>query len=73
MWTAIGTRELDRGNLLEALDHFRRATTAFEAYAPAHYQMGRALQRLGEPDAARIAFERARQLNPSLVAPPGLP
>jgi tetratricopeptide (TPR) repeat protein len=69
VWTAVGTQKLDDGEILDALDCFRRATTAFEAYAPAHYQMGRALERLGQPDAARVAFARARQLNPSLVPP----
>ena len=38
--------------------------------APAHYQLGRALSRLGEHDAARSAFDRARQLNP-ILTPPG--
>ena len=69
VWTAVGTQKLDRGDLLNALDCFRRATTAFETYAPAHYQMGRTLERLGQHDAARAAFTRARQLNPSLVPP----
>ena len=42
---------------------------SFDAYAPAHYQLGRALAALGEPDAARAAFARAHELNPSLVPP----
>jgi tetratricopeptide (TPR) repeat protein len=70
VWTSVGTQKLDRGDLAGAVDCFRRATTIFESYAPAHYQLGRALQRLGQPDAARRAFTRAQQLNPSLV-PPG--
>jgi protein O-GlcNAc transferase len=69
-WTSVGIQKLDRGDLVAAVDCFRRATTIFEAYAPAHYQLGRALQRLGQPDAARQAFARAQQLNPSLI-PPG--
>jgi tetratricopeptide (TPR) repeat protein len=67
VWTAVGTQKLDSEDLLGALDSFRRAATVFEAYAPAHYQMGRTLERLGQRDAARGEFERARQLNPSLV------
>jgi superkiller protein 3 len=67
--TAVGTRKLDNGDPIGALDCFRRATLVFDAYAPAHYQMGRALERLGQHDAARAAFARARELNPSLVAP----
>jgi tetratricopeptide (TPR) repeat protein len=72
VWTAVGVQKLDGGDPLSALDCFRRATTIFEGYAPAHYQMGRTLQRLGQPDAARAAFTRAHELNPSLV-PPGAP
>lgn len=69
-WTAVGTGQLDGDDPAAAIACFRRAIDVFEAYAPAHYQMGRALQRLNRPDAARAAFARARQLNPSLVAPP---
>ena len=69
VWTSVGTMRLDAGQVVEAVDCFRRATTIFEAYAPAHYQLGRALSRLGEHDAARSAFERARQLNPILTPP----
>ncbi len=70
VWTAVGIAKMDRDDLPAALDCFRRGVAAAAGYAPAHYQMGRALQRLGQPDAARAAFDRARQLNPSLV-PPG--
>ena len=45
------------------------ATTLFDAYAPAHFQIGLVLRRLGEPDAARAAFARAAQLNPGLIPP----
>jgi tetratricopeptide (TPR) repeat protein len=69
VWTAVGTRRLDDGDPAGSIECFRRAIAAFEAYAPAHYQMGRALQRLDRRDEARAAFARARQLNPSLVAP----
>jgi tetratricopeptide (TPR) repeat protein len=70
VWTSVGTQKLDSGDAAGALDAFRRATSIFEPYAPAHYQMGRALDRLGRRDASRAAFARAHQLNPSLV-PPG--
>jgi tetratricopeptide (TPR) repeat protein len=66
--TALGTQKLEAGNLTGALEQFRRATAAFEAYAPAYYQMGRTLQRLGEIEASRAAFARAAELNPSLVS-----
>lgn len=68
--TSVGTAKLESGDLTGALDQFRRAAALDDRYAPAHYQMGRALQRLGQHEASRAAFARAQQLNPSLV-PPG--
>ena len=68
-WTAVGAQKLDAGDAAAAADCFRRATQAFDAFAPAHYQLGRALERLGQHDAARAAFARAQQLNPPLCRP----
>ena len=68
-WTAVGAQKLDAGDAAAAAECFRRATQAFEGFAPAHYQLGRALERLGQHDAARAAFARAQQLNPALVPP----
>lgn len=67
--TAVGVQKLDAGDAAGAADAFRRATQAFEAFAPAHYQLGGALQRLGQHDAAKAAFARAQKLNPALVPP----
>ena len=67
--TSVGSARFDAGNFQGALDMFRRAVNASERYAPAHYQMGRALQRLGRNDEARDAFTRAASLNPSLAVP----
>lgn len=69
-WTAVGAQKLDAGDAAAAAECFRRATHAFDRFAPAHYQLGRALDRLGQHDAARAAFARAQQLNPALVPPP---
>ena len=69
VWTAVGSEKLDRGDAAGAVACFTRATALLEAYAPAHYQLGRALLQLGQTDAARAAFATARKLNPSLVAP----
>ena len=69
VWTSVGIQKAESGDLLAAVDGFRRATAIFEAYAPAHYQLGLVFERLGEHEASRSAFERARQLNPSLVSP----
>jgi tetratricopeptide (TPR) repeat protein len=72
VWTATGTRKLDMGDAAGAQAHFERAIAIFEGYAPAHYQLGRALQKLGRLDSARAAFHRAQQLNSILVPPPNL-
>ncbi len=66
--TSVGVAKLDSGDLTSALDLFRRATIASSRYAPAHYQMGRTLQRLGRDREAADAFARAAALNPSLAA-----
>jgi tetratricopeptide (TPR) repeat protein len=69
VWTATGIQKLENADPSGAIDHFRRAVEIFEAYAPAHYQLGRALQSVGRMEASRAAFARAQQLNPSLVPP----
>ena len=69
VWTSVGIQKAGAGDLVGALSSFRRATSVYEPYAPAHYQLGLLLDRLGQPDASRVAFERAHQLNPSLVSP----
>ena len=68
-WTAVGIRKVESGDLTGAVEALGRATTAFEAYAPAHYQLGLVFHRLGRREEARAAFERAQRLNPSLVPP----
>jgi tetratricopeptide (TPR) repeat protein len=68
--TFLGIQKLAAGDPTAAADYFKQATTAFEPYAPAHYQLGLALQRLNKPTEAHTAFTRARQLNPALVPPP---
>jgi superkiller protein 3 len=68
--TVVGVQKAATGDLAGAAAVFRRATAVYEPYASAHYQLGLALQRLGQREASRAAFARAQQLNPSLVAPP---
>src|SRR5262245_8758796 len=68
--TNSGLRRFEAGDFEAALELFRRATQLFADYAPAHYQMGRTLERLGRPDDARRALARAHALDPNL-APPG--
>lgn len=69
VWTAAGIQQLERGDPAGAVDRLRRATAVFDAYAPAHYQLGRALRLVGDREASRAAFARAHQLNPHLVPP----
>jgi tetratricopeptide (TPR) repeat protein len=69
VWTTVGTQKLDGGEAAASVDCFRRAIALVDTYAPAHYQLGRALQRLGKLGEARAAFARAHALNPALVAP----
>jgi tetratricopeptide (TPR) repeat protein len=65
--SSVGTAKLDAGDLTAALELFRRATSISDRYAPAYYQMGRTLDRLGRDREARAAFSRAAALNPSLT------
>ena len=44
-WTAVGIARLDAGDAAQAAERFRRALSVFDVYAPAHYQLGRALAR----------------------------
>jgi tetratricopeptide (TPR) repeat protein len=67
--TTVGIARLERGDLAGALERFTSATGIAATYAPAHYHLGRTLVRLGRDAEARRSFARARQLNPSLVAP----
>jgi tetratricopeptide (TPR) repeat protein len=67
--TAVGAQKLESGDTAAAADCFHRAIEVYEPFAPAHYQLGRALDALGQHDAARVAFARAQQLNPALVPP----
>jgi tetratricopeptide (TPR) repeat protein len=67
--TAAGIQQRDGGDVQGALLTFRRATAVFDTYAPAHYQIGLALQQLGQHDAAKAAFATAQRLNAGLVSP----
>jgi tetratricopeptide (TPR) repeat protein len=69
VWTAVGVQKREAGDLPGARTALDRAVSIDDGYAPAHYQRGLLLQRLGDPTAARAAFARAQQLNPSLIPP----
>ena len=62
--TNSGKRLLNAGDLDGAISQFRSAINATPNYAPAHYQLGLALQRKGEKDEATKEFQRAAELDP---------
>ena len=64
VWTAVGIASLDAGNPAAAVERFRRALAIFELYAPAHYQLGRALQRLGQTEAVARGVRTSQAAEP---------
>jgi tetratricopeptide (TPR) repeat protein len=57
----------DYAALSRAIEQFRVATLLDAEFAFAHYRLGLALQRDGQPGAAAIAFRSGLQANPSLI------
>jgi len=60
---------LNAGDLDGAISQFRAAIQSLPAYAPAHYQLGIALQRKGNKEASAKEFQKAMELDPHLKAP----
>jgi Flp pilus assembly protein TadD len=67
--TNSGRKLLTAGDLDGAISQFRAAIQSLPAYAPAHYQLGLALERKGARDEAAKEFQKAAQLDPNLKAP----
>jgi tetratricopeptide (TPR) repeat protein len=65
---AEGRAALDRGDLRDAVSKFQRALKAVPDAADAHRYLGEALEKQGDTGGAAIAYTRAQQLNPSLLA-----
>jgi len=65
--TNSGKRLLNAGDLDGAISQFRSATSAMPSYAPAHFQLGLALQRKGQKEEAAKEFQRAAELDPRLA------
>lgn len=59
----------ERKRLRGALEHYRRVVQILPGFAEAQANLGLTLHRLGQPEQARQAYERARAANPNL---PGL-
>jgi Flp pilus assembly protein TadD len=67
--TNSGKRLLTTGDLEGAISQFRAAIEAMPGYAPAHFQLGVALQRRGEKGEAAREFQKAAELDPHLTPP----
>jgi Flp pilus assembly protein TadD len=67
--TNSGKRLLTAGDLEGAISQFRSAINAMPSYAPAHFQLGLALQRRGEKNEAAREFRKAAELDPRLTPP----
>jgi Flp pilus assembly protein TadD len=67
--TNSGRHLMNAGDLEGAISQFHSAITAMPAYAPAHYQLGLALQRKGEKKEAAEEFQKAAELDPQLKPP----
>jgi Flp pilus assembly protein TadD len=67
--TNSGRRLLNAGDVDGAISQFKSATNSMPSYAPAHFQLGLALRRKGDPEAAAREFQKAAELDPRLIAP----
>jgi Flp pilus assembly protein TadD len=67
--TNSGRRLLTAGDIDGAISQFHSAIESAPTYAPAHYQLGLALDRKGDHDAAKKEFQRATELDPRLTPP----
>jgi tetratricopeptide (TPR) repeat protein len=67
--TNSGKRLLSAGDLDGAISQFRSAIGATPDYAPAHFELGLALQQKGDKEEALKEFQKAAELDPRLNAP----
>ena len=65
--TNSGKRLLAAGDLDGAISQFRSAINSEPKYAPAHYQLGLALEQSGHKDEAKKEFEKAAELDPKFA------
>ncbi|HUO90348.1 MAG TPA: sulfotransferase [Rhizomicrobium sp.] len=63
----LGRCRSGNGDYAKAVEACRAATAREPEFAPAHYNMGFALEQLGELDLAWEAYQRSRTLDPGLV------
>jgi Tfp pilus assembly protein PilF len=67
--TNSGRRLRATGDLAGAIAQLRAALAATPDYAPAHFELGLALQQQGKKEEARQEFQKASSLDPKLVVP----
>jgi Flp pilus assembly protein TadD len=67
--TNSGKRLLNAGDLEGAISQFKSAIQSLPGYAPAHFQLGLALQRKGEKAESVHEFQKAHELDPRLTPP----
>ena len=67
--TNSGRRLRKLGDLEGAVSQFRAALVATPDYAPAHFELGLALQQQGNKEEARREFHRANELDPHFSPP----
>ena len=67
--TNSGRRLLNAGDLDGAIAQFRSAINSVPNFAPAHYQLGIALDRKGDKAEAAKEFQQATALDPRLQPP----
>jgi len=67
--TNSGRRLRKVGDLDGAVSQFRAALAATPDYAPAHFELGLALQEQGKKEEARQEFQRANELDAHFSVP----
>src|SRR5260370_4648060 len=67
--TNSGRRLLNAGDIDGAILQFRSAIHSMPGYAPAHFQLGLALERKGDKQGAAQEFKTAANLDPRLQPP----
>jgi tetratricopeptide (TPR) repeat protein len=67
--TNSGRRLLEAGDLEGAISQFRSAINSQPTYAPAHYELGLALQRKGDKAGAAAEFQKVGELDSRFKSP----
>jgi tetratricopeptide (TPR) repeat protein len=63
----LGIIDLDRGNIIEALDHFTQSLKHDPRHVEAHYNLGNLYYDAGDFPLARLHYEAAAQIEPNFA------